>query len=137
MALIGYAVALRTARMTAVRDALDAGPAAGTLKFYGGTRPSTGSAISTQTLLATLAFSDPCGTVSNGVLTFSAISPDTSADATGTATWARGADSTGAFVVDMDVGPTGSGAAIQLNNVNLVAGGEVSITSASLTEGNP
>lgn len=133
---IGYATSMRTTRITAVVTAIDAGSAAGTLKLYSGTRPATGAAVTTQTLLATLTFSDPCGTVSNGVLTFSAITADTSADADGTATWARIADSDGTFVADLDVGATGSGKDIILNNVNIVAGGEVSISSASITEGN-
>jgi len=133
---IGYAMALRTARLAAVRDALDAGSAGGTLKFYGAARPPTGSAITNQTLLATLTLADPCGTVTNGVLTFSAITSDVAADADGTATWARLADSTGQFVADLSVGATGSGADIILNNVNIVTGGEVSISSAIITEGN-
>jgi len=133
---IGYATALRTTRITAVLTAIDAGSGAGTCKLYSGTRPATGSAVTTQTLLATLTFTDPAGTVSNGVLSFSAITADTSADADGTATWARIADSDANFVADLSVGATGSGADIILNNVNIVAGGEVSITSASITEGN-
>jgi hypothetical protein len=133
---IGYATALRTTRITAVRDAIDAGSGAGTLKFYTTPRPSTGSAISTQVLLGTLTFSDPCGTVSNGVLTFSAIAPDTSADADGTATWARVADSDGNFVADLGVGGLASGEDIQLNNVAVVTGGEISVSSGSITEGN-
>jgi hypothetical protein len=133
---IGYATALRTTRITAVLTAIDAATGAGTGKLYSGTRPATGAAVTTQTLLATLTFSTTSGTVSNGVLTFSAITADSSADADGTATWARIADGDGNFVADLSVGATGSGADIILNNVNIVAGGEVSISSASITEGN-
>lgn len=133
---IGYATALRTTRITAVLTAIDYATGAGTLKIYSGTRPATGAAVTTQTLLATLTFSSTSGTVSNGVLTFSAITKDSSADADGTATWARIQDGDAAFVADLDVGATGSGKDIILNNVNIVAGGEVSISSASITEGN-
>lgn len=132
---IGYAMALRTARMTAVKDAINYATGAGTLKIYSGTRPATGAAITSQVLLATLTFATDCGTVSNGVLTFAAITADSSADAEGTATWARIADGDGAFVADLNVGAT-SDFDVVLNTTAIVAGGEVSITSASLTEGN-
>jgi hypothetical protein len=131
---ISYATALQTTRMEAVKTVIDAGAGAGVLTIYGGARPATGAALSGQTLLATLTLSDPCGTVTGGVLTFSAITADASADADGTATWARITDSTGAFVADLNVGT--SDADIILNTVNIVTGGEVSISTASITEGN-
>jgi phospholipid/cholesterol/gamma-HCH transport system substrate-binding protein len=59
-----------------------------------------------------------------------------SALADGTAGYARITTSADAAVADLTVGPTGSGADIILNNVNIVTGGEVSISSASITEGN-
>lgn len=120
--------------MTAIKDAIDGGSGAGTLKIYDGTRPATGGTATT--LLGTLTFSDPCGTVSSGVLTFSAITADSSADATGTATWARIADSAGTFVADISVGISGSGAELILNTTSIVAGGPISVSSATLTEGN-
>jgi hypothetical protein len=133
---ISYATALRTTRITDVKTAIDAGSGAGLLNIYSGTRPSTGAAITSEVLLAQLTFSDPCGTVSSGVLTFSAITADSSANATGTATWARITTSTPDFVADMSVGIAGSGADLILNTTAIVAGGVVSVTSASLTEGN-
>jgi hypothetical protein len=66
------------------------------------------------------------------VLTFSAITQDTSADATGTATWARIADSTGATVFDCDVGT--SGATLNLNTTSIVAGGPIQVSSFTLTD---
>ena len=58
------------------------------------------------------------------------------ADADGTATWARIADSAGTFVGDVDIGVSGSGATIVMNTTSIVAGGSISITSAQITEGN-
>jgi hypothetical protein len=132
-----YVTALRTTRITAVLDAIDAG-AAGLLKIYTGTSPGVNSAA-TGTLLVTLTFSDPAGTVSNGVLTFSAVTAGT-AVADGTAGYARITTSAGATVADLTVGATGSGAEIELNNVNIVTGGEVSLDVSGgiskITEGN-
>lgn len=133
---IGLKTSIRTARAQLIVDAIDAG-AAGTLKLYTAPQPATGAAVGAATLLGTLTFADPCGTVTNGTLTFSAIVADTAADADGTATWARVADSTGTHVMDMTVGLVGSGADIIMNNVVVVTGGEISITNfATIVEGN-
>lgn len=87
-------------------------------------------------LLGTLTFSDPCGTVSGGTLTFSAIAEDSSADATAVATWGRGTDSDGVAVVDMDIGLIGSGAQIEMNTTSIVELGPIQATAGSITEGN-
>lgn len=134
---IGMIEALRNARLQAIVDKMDAGAGPATLKFYTGTRPATGAAITTEILLGTLTFSDPCGVVSAGVLTFSAVTEDSSADADGTATWARIQDSDLNFVMDLTVTATGGGGDIELNNVNIVTGGPIRVTSAQFTEGNP
>ena len=117
-----------------IKTAIDAGAGAGTIKIYtvGGGRPAgPATAVSDQTLLATLTCSDPCGTTSGGVLTFSAVTEDSSADANGTASWARISDSDGNGVVDLDVGTSGAG--INLNTTTIVSGGPVRITSGSIT----
>lgn len=133
---MGFNATLRTARAQKIIDAIDAGTGPGTLKFYTGTRPATGEAITTETLLGTCIFSDPCGTISNGVLTFSAVTQDAAADASGVCSWARVQDSAGVFVMDLAVGGTGSGADIILNTTSIVVGGPISVTSAVITEGN-
>jgi hypothetical protein len=71
---VTHSTTLRTTLATAVRDAIDGGAGAGKLVFrLSGTVGSPGTAA------ATLTCSDPCGTVSSGVLTFSAITSDTNA----------------------------------------------------------
>jgi len=134
---IGLNATLRNARLNVIRDAIDAGTAAGTLKIYSGTRPATGAApTASEVLLGTLTFSDPCApAASGGVLTFSAIT-GANAVADGTATWARASDSAGTFVMDLSVGATGSGADITLNTTAIVTGGPISVTSATITSGN-
>lgn len=131
---LGFATALRNARLDQITAKIDAGVGAGLLRIYDGTRPATGGAATT--LLAELTFSDPsAAAAAAGVLTFSAITKDSSANAPGTATWARIVDSAGTFVMDCSVGT--SGADINLNSTSISVGQEVSITSATITEGNP
>jgi hypothetical protein len=129
---IGYVTTLRSTRMTALVTDIDSGAGAGTLTIYSGSRPATGG--TETTVLAVLTLSDPCGSVTNGVLTFSSITADSSANATGTATWARLKDSDGNAAADMSVGT--SGADINFDSVSFVAGGNVAVTSLTITEGN-
>jgi hypothetical protein len=132
---LNMSTALRTARAQAIIDAIDAGSTAGTIKFYTATKPSTGAAITTQTLLGTVLFQNVSGTATTGVLTFSATN-NTPVLADGTISWARIADSTNAFVMDCDCGLSGSGATVIFNNLDVLVGGNFSILSAQITEGN-
>jgi hypothetical protein len=134
---IGLKTSLRTARAQVILDAIDNGAGPGTLKLYTAPKPTTGGAVGAATLLGTLTFAEPCGTVTTGTLTFSAIVKDSAADADGTATWARVADGVGTHVMDMTVGLVASGADVIMNNVVVVTGGEISITDfATIIEGN-
>lgn len=126
---MSYATTLRASRMQAVVDAIDGGVSAGYIEIG-----TTGMG----TVLATIPLADPCGTVTGGVLTFdtSPAIEDTSADATGTAAEAVIKDSSGATKVSgLTVGT--SGTHIVLTSVSIVATEPVSITSATITEGNP
>lgn len=130
---LAYSAAVRNAGLQAIADAINAGSGAGKLRIYDGSRPATGGTATT--LLAELTLSDPCeGTISAGLLTFDTITQDSSANATGTATWFRIVDSDNNFVVDGNVGTSGSD--LNLNSVSIVSGGTVSVTSATITAGN-
>lgn len=118
--------------LNAVRDAIDAGAGTGRLYIYTEPQPDPGAEITTQTLLAQLLFNEPSGTVSGDTLTL-AINEDETADATGIAVWARITDSDGNWLADMDVGNEVSSAVLKLNSLQIVAGGTVRITSASIT----
>jgi hypothetical protein len=123
---------LANARLDQVTVARDAGVGPGSIRVYNGVRPATGGAATT--LLAEPVFSDPSSpAASGGVLTANAI---TSANAlvTGTATWFREVDGNGNFVLDGDVGLSGSD--LNLNTVDLVSGVPVSISSYVLNGGN-
>lgn len=128
---VGFVTNLRNARADAITTFAGASCK---LRIYSGTRPATGGTATTQlaelTCNATFA-----PAASGGVLTLNAITADSSADATGTASWARILKSDGTTIVaDCSVGT--SGADINLNTVSLVSGASVSVTSAVLTEGN-
>lgn len=131
---ISYTTTLRSTRVTAVLTAIDAGSGAGTIKAYSGSVPANvGASLGAATLLCTLTCSDPAGTVTNGVLTFSAITNDSSGDANGSPTFARVLDSDGNAVLQCSAG-VGSG---DLNfGAAVVSGQPVSITSFVITEGN-
>jgi len=107
----------------------------GYLRLYTDPKPSdANTAISTQTLLAELRFgSTAFGAASNGVATANAITADSSADNTGTATWFRALKSDGTTaVLDGSVGT--SSADLILNSVSISAGAQVSVTSFTYTE---
>ena len=125
--------AAASAAADAVVDRIDAG-GAGTIKIYTGTIPTDAdTAVGAQTLLATLTFSATAfGAASNGVATANAITSDTSADATGTAAWARIASGGGTTQMDVTVGTSGDD--INFNTVSFVAGATVSITSLTYTQ---
>jgi len=129
---LGLATALRTTRATDIVTAIDAGAGPGLLRIYDGVRPATGGSVTN--LLAELTLSDPCGTVTNGVLTFSAITQDASANATGTATWFRIVTSAAAFVLDGSVGTSGTD--LNLTTTSVTTGQPVQVTSLVFTEGN-
>lgn len=116
----------------AIVDRLDEGSGAGTLKIYNGTIPTDAdTAVGAQTLLATLTFSDPAfGAASNGTATASSITSDSSADAAGTATWARWATSGGTAILDCTVGTSGED--INFNSNIFSAGAAVAITSLTI-----
>jgi len=134
MAILRLTVALQTSCITPIMTAIDAGAGAGLIDIYNGTIPATAAtAVTTQTKLGTLTFSDPSGSVTSGVFTASSITQDSSADATGTASWARIKDSTGATVGDIDITSTGGGGLLQLNTVNIVAGGPIIVTALTFS----
>lgn len=129
-------VAAATAVATALLAEIDDGPDPAEILFYTGVAPATvETAISTQTLLGTLECSDPVGSVSGRVLTFDVITQDSSADASGTAAWARILDGNGTAIIDVDVTNGAGTGAIKLNTVTIVAGGPIQLTSFTITVG--
>ena len=134
MAIITLSSAAANAVLNALNDQVNAGSGPGTLKLYTGAKPAgPATAITTQVLLGTLTLSDPCGSVASGEWTFGTITADAEADANGTATWARIADSNGVAVVDIDVTLTGGGGFGQMNTTLIAAGGPITAPSVVIT----
>lgn len=130
---VGYSTTLRNARLDAITTAIGI-VSPGFLRIYDGTRPASGG--TPTTLLAELTLSTTFAPAASlGVLTASTITADASANATGTATWARLVTSAGVFVADMGVGT--SGQEVTLNTVSIVITGTVACTSLVITAGNP
>jgi hypothetical protein len=127
---LGYAAALRNAQLDEITARAGA---SALLKVFSGTRPATGGAettkLSEQVCNATFA-----AAASGGVLTLNAIADDTSADATGTASWFRIESSAAVHVLDGDVAASGSD--LNFDSISFVAGGTVAISSFTITAGN-
>ena len=108
----------------------------GFLRIYDGTQPTgPDTALGAQVLLAELPLtSNPAApAASAGVLTFSAITDEASAIATGTQTWAALVTSAGVRIVDMSAG-NGSGDLDLAGTITET--GTVSVTSLTITDGN-
>lgn len=132
MAVLKHSTATRNAQADAVVTLLNAGPAAGKFEIRTGAMPATPQTAVSGTLLATVTLSDPAGAAaSTGVVTITDPGSVT-AVATGTASWARFFDSSGAVVVfDCDVTATGGGGALTLPTVSVTSG--VNIDFGALT----
>lgn len=120
---VTYTTAVKTARMTAVRDQVDAGAGPGKLKIRD----------SSNVVLATLTLADPSGAVSGDTLTFD-FDPDITdlaADASGTAHNAIITDSADTTVASgLTVGTSGTD--VILDSVSITAGQAVTITAGTI-----
>ena len=121
----------------AVVDSCDAGATAASLRIYSGTPPTLAdTALAGNTLLAQLVMSDPAFGAAvdanpSATATASAITDDTAADATGTASFFRILDSNGVVRIQGTVGT--SGAELILNSVAIQVGALVKVTSLTVT----
>jgi hypothetical protein len=123
MAINNIATTERNSMCDALVDAIDAGAGAGLIEIW---------TAAFGTKLGTLTFTDPAfGAASSGVATASAITDDSSADATGTAAVLRVTSSTPTTVFEGTVGT--SGADLNLNTVSITSGDVISITSMTVT----
>lgn len=121
-----YPTALKTTRMQAVRDAIDAGAGPGKLEI---------GTAAMALVLATVTLADPASSVAGDVLTLLGVPlSDTDADATGTAAAARIRTSADADVVtNLTVGL--AGANIIVDDIEFTAGQTITITAGTITHG--
>ncbi len=130
MSAFGLVTTLRNTRLDAITTAVGT---SGLIDIYDGTQPATGGTATT--LLAQLTCASAfAAAASAGVLTANSITADSSANATGTATWGRLKTSGGTVVADFTAGT--SGTSLILTTASIVATQPVSVTSFVITEGN-
>lgn len=132
---LNFTVAARNNMLDELTALIDAGTA-GFLDIYDGTQPTNAdTAIGSQTLLAHLTFSSTSFPgASSGAMTANTITADSSANATGTASWFRITNSSAAAIIDGTVGTSGSD--LNLNTVAITSGVEVAVSELTLTAGN-
>lgn len=122
---VTYSTACKTARMEAVVAQIDAGAGTSTIEI---------GTAGMASVLAVFDLPDPCGTVTNGVLTFD-MDPDltdSSANNGGTAAAAQIKNGDGtAVITGLTVGT--SGADINLDSVSITTGQTVTLTTGSIT----
>jgi hypothetical protein len=122
---VTYATALKTTRMQAVADSIDADSAAGYIEI--------GTAAMAATLL-TITLDTTCGTVTTDTLTFSSFPKNADCTGAGTLAAARIKDGAGNVKVSgLTVGT--SGANINLDSVAATNGKNVKLTSATIQHG--
>lgn len=83
-------------------------------------------------LLATSTFTDPCGTISNCVLTLT-VANDVLVVAEGIITWCRITDSADNFCIDMDVTNNAGNGAVKIDATQVYVGGTIKVLSAALS----
>ena len=100
----------------------------GTAKVYSGTQPADAdTALSGNTLLATITLQNPAFNIANNVATLNG-NPSTTAVATNTATFVRFETSGASTVLDAAVGSD-----VTMNDSNVLSGNDVAISSLSFT----
>lgn len=124
------AVARRNEMLNALIDNLNSGK----FRVYSGTRPTDAdTALAGNTLLAELTLNATfSANASNGTLTANAITQDSSADATGTASFIRVFESDGTTVI-MDLSVGTSGAEVNFATLSFVAGAAIQVTSLTIS----
>jgi len=127
---LAYSTAIRNAQADAITAAVGG---SALLRIYSGTRPATGGTATT--LLAELTCNATFApAASGGVLTLNVITQDSSANATGTATWFRILTSGATICIDGNVGTSGSD--LNLNTTAITATDPVAVSSFVITIGN-
>lgn len=125
-------VASRNLSLNAAFDILNSGK----LRIYDSTQPTNAdTALGAQVLLADLTLgSTAFAAASAGSKAANSITQDSSADATGTATWGTLVASTRATVGTLDFSVGTSGANLNMNSVAISSGAAVSVSSFTITQ---
>ena len=122
--------AFRSLALDAAFDTLNSGK----YRIYDSTQPSdSDTALGAQVLLADLALGNPAfAAASAGSKAANAITQDSSADATGTATWASLLTSGNVRKMDMSAGTASVN--LVLNSAAIASGAAVSVSSLTISQ---
>jgi len=121
-----------TARLAGTLAYLETGANAATIEMYDGAPPAPGGAITTQTLLSSIACRRPCGSIVGAKLVLDPPA-DALITATGNATWARLRNAGGDWAADCDVSDLDGNGALRMATVTLYAGGVARLLTAEFT----
>jgi hypothetical protein len=126
---LAFSTTLRTARAQAI---ITAAGASAKMKFYDGTRPASGAAITSQTLLGTMTAGATLGTATSGTLDFdeSGFTQSNGSHVNGTPTWVRITTSADVFVADLSIGSDMTFTGTISTGVN------ITLNASTITEGN-
>jgi hypothetical protein len=132
---LSYATTLRNTQLDDITTAVGN---AGVLRLYSGSVPANvGTSLGAQVILAELTCGTPfAASASGGVLTAGSITQDSSANATGTASFFRLFTSGGTAVMQGTVTATGGGGDLTLTTTSITSGQPVQVTSFVITDGN-
>lgn len=133
---VQFSVAVRNARLDAFETQIGT---SAILKIRTGAAPADCATADSGTVLATLSLpSDWMAAASGGTKAKSGTWQDLTADASGTAAHFRVYDSGGSTCgMQGTVTATGGGGDMTVDNTNIAAGQTVTVTSFTLTDGNP
>lgn len=133
---MGYSVAVRNARLDVVESTIGTSPV---MRILSGAMPATAGTAQTGTVIATLTLpSDWMAAASGGSKSMSGTWSDPSADNSGTAGYFRILDSTATTChLQGTITATGGGGDMTVDNTVFTAGQSFSVTSFTLTAGNP
>lgn len=127
-----FSTAARNAALDAIETTIGTAP---TLEIRSGSVPANAAAADSGTVLATLVLpSDWLANASNGSKSLSGTWQDLSADAAGTAGHFR-IKAAGTTHIQGSITATGGGGDMTLDNTNIAAGQQVTITSFTISAG--
>lgn len=129
--MISETTSCREAALSGRVSFLNTGTGIAAIRVYGGTRPATAADAPGTAMLVEIPLENTTGSVSAGALSLNPADTGLIAN-TGTATWARVVNRNGDTGFDMDAGLEASGAECEMSEVDLFAGGLVSVVSAVL-----
>lgn len=126
------------ASVDAVLALINAG-GAGTVEIRTGTQPADVSVAATGTLLGTLtcsatAFGGAVDNTGKATATANTVTPDSNADAAGTAGWFRVYSGGGTGIIDGNITATGGGGDMELDNINIALNDTISINTWTFSQ---